>query len=184
MRNPSLGLALLLGLVACAAGPPIAVTSQGALPSPARSWTYQVMLSNVGSHEAELRAAIAASLQQAHLTPTASSPDLLVEGVYSDRPGVVGAYSATSPGGAMWLATPLRRPWWGKAPDLRSVGIVLIDARSGRELYRARATEGRDQPDGAEIARLVTAAISGVTQTDRERLMSTGRRSPRAAVGP
>jgi hypothetical protein len=154
-------LTLLLGLSGCATAPRVEVMNRGAAPAAGRAWTYQLVLSNVGERQGALGAAISRRLQQAHLTPMTSTPDLLVEGVYSRRPGVMGAYSDTPKAEADWLDRPVRRRWWqGAPPALQTVGIVLLDARSGQELYRATAIQvlGR-HGDGLDVAALVDAAL-------------------------
>ena len=156
MRATGLGLALLLGLSACATGPGIEVTSHGLWPA---SSSFQLAISNVGEHQAELSDAIIQRLRLAHLTPTASAPDLMVEGVYSRRPGQIGAKDTLSTTDATWLAKPLSPHWWGRTPAVLNVTVVLTDARSGREVYRASATKVADGRDAPDIAGLVNAAL-------------------------
>lgn len=85
---------------------------------------------------------------------------------YGDRPAQVGAF-VPAPGTAEpnWVAERIpRRPWTAFKRGRRTLGLVVLDAASGRELRRARATlDYWRGSDPEAVRRLASGAVSGLT---------------------
>ena len=110
---------------------------------------------------------IADKLQAAGLAVREAPGDgYLVELSYSERPQKVGAYAGPRPASDAapdeWVAPPQKRPWWApRSRQLCTLTARVVEAGSGTEAYRVRAsTQGR-APDCGEAEAGLNAAVAG-----------------------
>lgn len=90
----------------------------------------------------------------------------LVELSYSERPQVVGAYAGPRPAADAtpdaWVAPPQRQRWWSpRARQLCTLTARVVEAASGAEAYRVRASVRGRAPDCGEAAPGLNAAVVG-----------------------
>lgn len=115
--------------------------------------------------EPGLTAPMTAKLQAAGL-PVRDAPGkgYLVEVSYSERPLKVGAYAGPRPAkdepGA-WVAAPEKRRWWAPGrSQLCTLTARVVDAASGGEAYRVRASAKGRQPDCGKASDGLNAAVA------------------------
>lgn len=101
-----------------------------------------------------------------------ASARYLVEVDYSERPLDVGAYDqkATPEAGDAWRTASVPRRWW-MAGDTRvcTLSLRVAEARTGKEVYRARAAGRRHQADCLAAApALVDSALADIPLPPRD----------------
>ncbi len=109
---------------------------------------------------------MSAKLQAAGL-PVRDAPGqgYLVEVSYSERPLKVGAYAGPRPAAAAapaaWVAPPQKRRWWApQRAQLCTLTARVVDAASGGEAYRVRASARGRQPDCGKATDNLSAAVA------------------------
>ncbi|WP_312163678.1 hypothetical protein [Phenylobacterium sp.] len=117
--------------------------------------------------EPDLARPVGARLEAAGL-PVREAPGqgYLVEVSYSERPLKVGAYAGPRPAAdaepAAWVAPPQTRRWWWAPQRVRlcTLSARVVDAASGGEAYRVRASARGRQPDCGEAGETLSAAVA------------------------
>lgn len=142
MKLVALGLAVFLTACASPRGPEVAyhgVLGQG-------SRTYAFASEDAQPERADIEAAVSRELAASGFTRVDRSPDYVVEVLFSARPAKVGAYEKLAGADAPdWKVAPVKTPWWAPTkPTLGEVTIRFVDAKSGVETYRARASGRSD----------------------------------------
>jgi hypothetical protein len=154
---PAVGLAAL-ALYGCTTQTVRLVDERGAAPSMGR---YALASDPEAPTPTALDAAVVRRLGQLGLTRGDDHPEFRVEALYSERQGLVGAFSdLAADGKPRWVANTAQVRWWSwnRHPRIRQLTVRILDAGSGAEVYRGAAQEqgGRD---AVEWDKLTTAAI-------------------------
>lgn len=108
---------------------------------------------------------LTAKLQAAGLpVREAAGQGYLVEVSYSERPLKVGAYAGPRPAAdepGAWVAAPEKRQWWApQRAQLCTLTARVVDAASGGEAYRVRASARGRQPDCGKAEDGLSTAVA------------------------
>jgi hypothetical protein len=120
----------------------------------------------VADGEPGLTQPMTAKLQAAGLAVReAPGSGYLVEVSYSERPLKVGAYAGPRPAAdaapAAWVAPPEKRQWWApQRAQLCTLTARVVDAASGGEAYRVRASARGREPDCSKASENLSTAVA------------------------
>ncbi|CAN7223946.1 hypothetical protein LJR164_000832 [Phenylobacterium sp. LjRoot164] len=109
---------------------------------------------------------VAEKLQAAGLAVRETPGDgYMIELSYSERPQMVGAYAGPRPAAdaapAAWVAPPQERPWWApRSRQLCTLTARVVEAASGAEAYRVRASVKGRAPDCGEASEGLNTAVA------------------------
>lgn len=155
--------ALMLGLAACAGGPPISVSTEGA--GVARA-TY-VLAGSAGEDHEDLNQTLGEELRRIGLTPALVSQPAkyVVHLAYASGPGRLGAYPVADGGDQAepnWLLAPTKpSPWRPFRRGVYRMELMFVDAATGRQVFRSQARQFYRSPSGTPPWRsLLSAALA------------------------